>query len=406
MHAVQQPTIGARVKRRLSGLWTAFNRLPDLVMDGLFAVIALAVNVATIIFDAMELPDRTVTATTYLLTVAITLPVAFRRRWPLEALLVATATAIVYQLVESPTELEAPQTIPLILLLYAVAAYDDRRRRGLALSFFAVELMIGINVGTPLSGRIVAESTWVLLSIVVGAAVRGRRERAKLAEQSRREDALRMVNEERLRIARELHDVVAHSIATISVQAGMATHVFDTQPEQARAALKEIRAASKDALQEIRATLGLLRSSNGSDGSDDRAPAPHLDQLGDLVARTESGGVRVSLTTSGTPRPLPTRVDITAYRVVQEALTNVVRHAGADAKVTVSIDYSADAIELGIVDSGPRNGLPATPSSTGSQLGLIGMRERVASVGGELVTGPRPTGGFEVRARLPLGDTR
>jgi signal transduction histidine kinase len=270
------------------------------------------------------------------------------------------------------------------------------------MSFFAVELLIGINVGTPWSSQIIAESTWVLLSLVIGAAVRGRRERAKLAEQSRREDALRMVNEERLRIARELHDVVAHSIATISVQAGMATHVFDTQPEQARAALKEIRAASRDALQEIRATLGLLRSSTGPD---DRAPAPHLDQLGDLVERTESGGVRVALTTSGIPRPLPNRIDITAYRIVQEALTNVVRHAGPEAKVTVSIDYSADAIELGIVDSGPRNGLSAPPSSAGSQLGLIGMRERVASVGGELVTGPRPTGGFEVRARLPIGDT-
>jgi signal transduction histidine kinase len=211
-----------------------------------------------------------------------------------------------------------------------------------------------------------------------------------------------MVDEERMRIARELHDVVAHSIATINVQAGMAAHVFDAQPEEARAALREIRQVSKDALRDLRATLGLLRSA--TDREDERTPAPHLDQLDGLLARAEAAGIRVALTTSGTPRALPTAVDLTTYRIVQEALTNVVRHAGPRARATISIAYRPGEIALQVVDGGPPTGTPPPGAGGGGQLGLIGMRERIATIGGELWAGPRQGGGFEVRASLPTGE--
>ncbi len=210
-----------------------------------------------------------------------------------------------------------------------------------------------------------------------------------------------MVVEERLRIARELHDVVAHSIATISVQAGMAAHVFDDQPEQARAAVLEIRRLSKDALKELRATLGVLRMADEQDGA--LAPAPGLGELCNLIERAKKSGINVDLKTEGETRTLPALVDLTAYRIVQEALTNVVRHAGPT-MATVTIRYEPSQLDLRVRDHG--RGMSQIPnrSGEGSRLGLVGMHERVTSVGGEFWAGNRREGGFEVRACLPTGE--
>jgi signal transduction histidine kinase len=391
------------VRRIPSFLWASFDRLPPPIVDGVIAVAVAAYTITALAFFGGANPDdRSLGWSSYLLSVAIAAPLVVRRRWPLEATLIIAVLATIYQLTESPADIEIPQAVPLLLGLYAVGAYENRRR-GLFIAFIAVEVLIGISAAAgPATGDETANTAWVIAALAIGAVVRGRRERARLAEQRRLEDARRMVDQERLRIARELHDVVAHSIATISVQAGMAAHVFDTEPEQARAALREIRQVSKDALHELRATLGVLRSAG--DRADERAPSPQLDQLGDLIARAEAAGVRVAVTTSGTPRDLPGAIDVTAYRIVQEALTNVVRHAGPETHATVSITYLLEAVELRVTDNGPPPGTLGPSASAGSQLGLIGMRERVASVGGELWTGPRQEGGFEVRARLPTGD--
>jgi signal transduction histidine kinase len=211
-----------------------------------------------------------------------------------------------------------------------------------------------------------------------------------------------MVDEERLRIARDLHDVVAHSIVTISVQAGMAAHVFDTQPEEARAAIIEIRKLSKDTLQELRTTLGFLRTADNDRES--RAPAPGMDQVDPLIGRMRAAGLRIRLITRGTPRPLPQAVDLVAYRILQEALTNVVKHAGPTL-VEVTLNYEEDRFEIHVADSGSV-GVDPVPGvvSEGTKHGLLGMRERAAAVGGKFSAGPRDRGGFIVTATLPIGE--
>jgi signal transduction histidine kinase len=236
---------------------------------------------------------------------------------------------------------------------------------------------------------------------VLGEVSRSRREyiaeveqRALDAERSRDEEARRRAGEERLRIARELHDILAHSISVINVQAGVAVHLLDKQPEQARAALVTINEASKDAMRELRATLGVLRQ---PDDIDSRAPAPGLERLGELVETARAAGLEVSVATTGEATRLPPASDLAAYRIVQESLTNVTRHAQAS-RVAIAIRREPGAVEVTVDDDGlgVAAGTAARPGN-----GLTGMRERAASVGGELEAAPRPEGGFRVRARLP-----
>jgi signal transduction histidine kinase len=388
--------------RPVIALWCAIQRIPMLVMDGLIAALVAGFGIFILAVDGGQPPDRVLTWFTYAWSIVMAVPLVLRRRATTRATAAVLILAAIYQLAESPADLEATQWLPLMFALYAVSAYADRRR-DLLLAFLAYEILIGVNAdAAPLSGQSIGNTTSAIAAIAIGAAMRGRRERAALAEQRRAEEAQRMVVDERMRIARELHDVIAHSIATINVQAGMASHVFDSQPEEARAALREIRQVSKDALRELRATLGVLRSAGEADS---RAPSPHLDQLDDLLARARSAGVGVTLSVIGAHRDLPAAVDLAAYRVVQEALTNVVRHAGRDAQATIAIAYDPDRVEVRITDSGPPFGQSGPNGTSGSKLGLIGMRERVEGLGGELRTGPRG-GGFEVHALLPTGEAR
>jgi signal transduction histidine kinase len=243
----------------------------------------------------------------------------------------------------------------------------------------------------------VALGAWLLVLLVVCEAVRARRERIVEVRRQRELQARRRADEERLRIARELHDVLAHSISLINVQSGVALHLLDQHPEQARTALSAINEASSEALREVRSVLGVLR---GDGERPPRGPTAGLASLDELVARTRTAGIEVSLEVEGFKRPLPKSLDLAAFRIVQESLTNVVRHSSAGA-VTVHLDYEPDALTVQIDDdgSGPR----ADADSDGSS-GIPGMRERAAALGGELRAGAGPAGGFRVRARLPIGD--
>jgi signal transduction histidine kinase len=220
------------------------------------------------------------------------------------------------------------------------------------------------------------------------------------AGQASVEEGQRLVDAERLRIARELHDVVAYSFATINVQAGVAVHVMDDRPEQMAEALRAIRAVSAEASRELRAILGVLRQVDKPEA--DR-PCHQLGRLDALAATITSSGLPTRIEISGRPRPLPKTVDLAAYRIVQEALTNALRHAGP-ASASVSIGYERDRVTLAVVDDG-RGAAPedlARPAGSGH--GIAGMRERALGVGGELEAGPRRFGGFGVSASLPLGE--
>jgi signal transduction histidine kinase len=244
-----------------------------------------------------------------------------------------------------------------------------------------------------------ALAAWLLVLIGAAEAVRVRRERMLELQRTHREEAERRASEERLRIARELHDVLAHNISLINVQSGVALHLLDERPEQAKAALAAINDASGEALREMRSVLGVLRR---VDEELPRAPTPGLAQLPELVSRSAGTGVAVELEIEGEQRALPASVDLAGFRIVQESLTNVARHAGA-AGATVRLSYGEDELTVVVEDDG-RGALPDVHGTDGN--GIAGMRERAAALGGDLQAGPRLGGGFSVRARLPVGDGR
>jgi len=244
---------------------------------------------------------------------------------------------------------------------------------------------------------LVALAAWLLVVLGAGEGMRFRRERAAQAARIKAEEEQRHASEQRLRIAQDLHDSLGHYLSLISVQSGVALSLNQQLPSQARDALATVKQASKEALAELRSVLAILRQ-NGEPAP--RSPAATLSKLGDLVSQASAAGLQVQTETRGSPRPLPFGTDVTAYRVVQEALTNVRRHAGA-ATATVALDYSDAALTIQVDDDGRG---PAGPASHGGQ-GIAGMRQRVAALGGDFQAGPRPGGGFRVRARLPLKGT-
>jgi signal transduction histidine kinase len=249
----------------------------------------------------------------------------------------------------------------------------------------------------------------------MGDAARRRREdaaahadRAAQLERAREELADRAVTEERLRIARELHDVVAHAMSAIAVQAGTGRVAFDREPEVARASLAEIEGLSRQGLAEMRRMLGVLRPAPQPGVHEVLPPPASLDQVDRLVATAAAAGVAVTVRVEGAPRRLAPGVDLAAYRIAQEALTNVVRHAGAD-QARLTLRFSPDGLELEVEDGGPAGiaarAAPLPPAELGSRcgVGIVGMRERAAACGGTLSAGPCPGGGFRVVARLPGG---
>jgi signal transduction histidine kinase len=317
------------------------------------------------------------------------------RRWPLVAWGVALAATVAYLLLGYPGQ--GPLGLGVMVALYFTVAADRPWRSVVVGAVTAGSLLAAnaVQAGTgSIAGSLIGDVLLAAVPLSIGHIVAGRRAWTRRTQE---EEAQRRVTEERLRIARELHDVVSHTISTINVQAGVAAHVLDDRPEQAREALLAIKATSKEALRELRAILGVLRD---VDDAEPRAPAPGLADLDALVHTAVRAGVPTRVTVSGEPRALPPGVDLVAYRIVQEALTNVVRHAG-QANVEVQVRYEDGHVAVQVTDDGPGPEAPP-PDGRGSGHGIEGMRERAAAVGGVLEAGPRPVRGFRVHASLPV----
>ncbi|MEU3345695.1 sensor histidine kinase [Streptomyces sp. NPDC006700] len=327
-----------------------------------------------------------------------------RRRAP-RTVLAATGTMSVIEFVTGDPR--APVAMSAVVALFTVAAATDR----------LTALRLGLATMTVLTGAAMlagpmpwyaqenlAIFAWTGMAAAGGDAVRSRRafvhairERAERAERTREEEARRRVAEERLRIARDLHDVVAHHIALVNVQAGVAAHVMDKRPDQAKEALGHVRQASRSALDELRATVGLLRQSGDPEAPTE--PAPGLDRLDELVGTFRNAGLHVEVARADHGTTLPAAVDLAAFRVIQEALTNVHKHAGIQAKAEVSVVRVGPHIEITVLDDGAGR---TAGTQTGGGHGLLGMRERVTALVGTLTTGPRYGGGFRVHAILPV----
>ena len=332
----------------------------------------------------------------------------WRRRWPFPVLVVTVVAAEAYLRISAGQEvvLAAP-----LIALYTVA---DRSPRQLAptVAVLVVVTFVGLHalVAPSRSWSLLGAQNFALaalggLAVAAGDASRSRRaytamleERAQRAEQDRDTEARRRVAEERLRIARDVHDTVGHHIALINVQAGVAAHELHERPDQSRQALTTIRQISRAALADVRATIGLLRQPG--DPAAPVEPILGLAGLGDLLGSLDRAGLSVQQYAEGTQLPLPPAVDLTAYRIIQEALTNVRKHADTT-RAVVRISHRSDELQIIIDDDGPLQ-----PVVNGDGHGLVGMRERAAAVGGTLTAGPKPRGGFRVAATLPLASSK
>jgi signal transduction histidine kinase len=334
-----------------------------------------------------------------------------RSAFPLAVVAATTVATAVFLLRDYP---DVPASVPLAVATYTLASRASLRT-SLAATVVAGGLIEITVAATEGSGNLVSRHVLaVAAAYVLGYAVQVRRgdvaeveERASRATQRLLEGEQRLsaeetrhrVNEERIRIARELHDVIAHGLAMINVQAGVAAHRFDRRPEEAREALLAIKDASHEALREVRATLGVLRQSGDEDGP--LGPPPGLDELPELAAWASAAGIDVEISIGDVPPDLPVGVSMATYRIAREALTNVTRHAGAD-HATITVAATSSALVVDIDDDGRgSNGESATAGH-----GLIGMRERAAAMGGHLEAGNRPGGGYRVRATLPIGGDR
>jgi signal transduction histidine kinase len=338
----------------------------------------------------------------YALTLIAFLPLAFRRRLPLTVLAVTSVAGALWQLGHYPPNLVflAP-----LIALYTVASLRERPVALVAGVASAVVQLIALWLSvsnTVFWGEMVRTIAFVGVAGAFGDATRNRRayiaemeQRTAEAERTREEEARARVDEERLRIARELHDITAHSLSIIAVQSGAAAHVIDSNPAEARTALEAIRRTSKDALDELRAMLGVLRAAGDTDAP--LAPAPGLGRLGDLVAPLTQAGYEVKSDIGPDLGEIPAVVEGSAYRIIQESLTNVVRHAGV-CRVNLEIHRREGALEVLVEDDGRT---PEWPLPEGGH-GLAGMRERVNALGGTFDASPRDAGGFVVRARLPI----
>ena len=341
------------------------------------------------------------------LLVLVTLPLAVRRRTPAATLLTAAGALVVGAfLVSHSNGVPVGVFLAMLLAFYSVGAHCDDRRSPLV-GAVAVAAIAAADLARPgtFSASGTRPSAWLAFAIawLVGRDLRRRRQRvaeledrAERLEREREEQAQLAVAEERGRIARELHDVIAHGVSVIVVQAQAGPHLVD-DPQRVIGVFRAIESSGRDALVELRRLLGILRS---EDEQLAIGPQPGLGSLQSLVEQMRASGLPVQLRIEGEPVHLPAGIDLSAYRIVQEALTNVVKHAG-DAAAEVVIRYGARALELDVVDDGRGR----TPSRNGSGHGLIGMRERVALYDGTLETGTRDGGGYAVRARLPFGDT-
>jgi signal transduction histidine kinase len=363
--------------------------LPAFQADLLLAVgLAIVLTGLTLVVPVAH-GYRQTDALALVLSAAASLPLSFRRRAPLATWAACMVPILVYQ---ARGYAGGPALLAPIIALYTIAVTQPRLR-SLGVAILTAILMgaaRGIFSNEPTRTLITDAIGFIGAALFLGWAVANRR--AYVAEMQDRAQRA-----ERLRIARELHDAVAHSIATINVQAGAAEHVIASRPEQAAEALALIKRTSKQALAELREILGVLRQ---DDATEPRAPTAGLAQLETLVESARGSGVHVRLRIEGEQVPLPMAVDLAAYRILQESLTNVARHAGPGT-AEVTIGYTASALSLIVSDRGAGD----QRFSDGAGHGIAGMRERAHALGGTLEAGPRVAGGFEVRASLPLEST-
>jgi signal transduction histidine kinase len=335
------------------------------------------------------------------LTMTVAAAVAVRRRYPIAVLVVLNVVPLVWFLGPYPGRLI---TLAPLIGCYTLAVYRGWRWALAGAVPTALIAILGIRVVLGDAETVGVVPIAVLLAATAGsagAAVGYYRAvlaatRAQLARetQTREERARRLAAEERLRIARELHDVFGHAMATISVQAGVGLHVIEQRPGQAREALAAIKTICDDGLTDVKTILGILRTDDPA--AEPRAPRGGLDRLTDLLDTTEAAGLRVELNVDGDPRPLPAPVDMAAYRIIQEALTNVLRHAETDT-VRLALKHEPSRLTIRI-----RNDGPTTSADAPGGHGIDGMRERARALSGQLTAAPHPEGGFEVRAELPI----
>ena len=388
-----------------------------LLIDGGLSLLLLLGGLASITFGTQHKQSPPHVALLVVAVFLATVPIAFRRKWPLPVLVVVTGGLIMATLLGQGFGLAPVAVLP----LYIVATQLDRRTSLMAL--FGVGLVflgsLGIASLVHTTGRDVTENINNVITIIImcgaawfiGDSVRVRRAYVVgltlQAEQRQRREVERVqqsVAEERLEIARELHDIVAHSLSVIAIQSGVGRHVLDLQPEEARKALAAIESTSRSALEELRNALSVLRRSQTVEPG--LAPAPGIADLDVLLNQCKAAGLTVSYRLSGSVVPVSPSMDLSVYRIVQEALTNVTKHAGT-AQARVEIAFEEGVVSVSIVDDGAlhRNGAMAAQKAEDEGLahhGIIGMKERAAMCGGSLMAGPRQGGGFEVRADLPL----
>jgi signal transduction histidine kinase len=348
---------------------------------------------------------RPVDAGAVALVATVAVAVAVHRRYPVAALVALNAVCLIWFTRGYPERLIA--LVPLIGC-YTLAAQRGWRW-GLAGAIpTALIGIVGIRVvlgDTETAGVVPIAVLLAATAGSAGAAVGYYRAvlavaRDQLAQEihSREERARRLAAEERLRIARELHDVFGHAMATISVQAGVGLHVLEQRPRQAREALAAIKKISDEGLVDVKTILGILRADAPAGQEEPRTPRGGLDRLPELLDTAEAGGLRVELRVEGDPRPLPAAVDLAAYRIIQEALTNVLRHAGART-VRLTVRHASWRLLVRIRDDGPTDS-----ADTSSGHGIEGMRERARALSGRLTAAPHPEGGFEVCAELPIAN--
>ena len=334
-------------------------------------------------------------------------PVTFRRAYPAGAFLVSVTAGALQVVLDVRA---GTADLAIVILLYTLAAYRPRRISIAGLGICLIGSAVAVAFWAPrglsvLNWIMVGSITFagpVLVAWVLGDSMRYRRayytsleDRAARLERERDAQAQIAAAAERARIARELHDVIAHNVSVMVVQADGASYALDRSPERARQALGNIASTGRQALAEMRRMLGVLRSDDRSTGV---VPLPGISQLGELLEQARATGLPVSFTVQGVPAPLPGGLALAAYRIVQESLTNTRKHGGAGARAEVLLRYCEDVLELRITDDG--HGAAATADGAGH--GLTGMRERVALYNGTLQAGPRPGGGYQVTATLPV----
>ncbi|KDQ67994.1 sensor histidine kinase [Streptomyces halstedii] len=383
-------------------------------VDTFWAVVLLGLSGMSIVGAPVGSGRERVTAVP--LAVALCVVVALRRRAPEKMLLLAIGTGLAQLLLGVRPDVA---DFALLVITYTVASVGER---------WASRLALACCLGAAALSRlrwpqetdmdswpqtvfvVVVLTVPFVLAWVLGDSLRTRRayfsqleERAARLEREREAQSKVAVAAERARIARELHDVVAHNVSVMVVQADGAAYVMDASPDQARQALETISGTGRQALAEMRRLLGVLRTGDAPE-SGEYVPQPDVEQIEELVGKVRETGLAVDFRIEGTPRPLPSGVELTAYRIVQEALTNTRKHGGPDAGASVRLVYFDDGLGLLVEDDGrgASHELYEDGGADGAGHGMIGMRERVGMVGGTLDAGPRPGGGFRISALLPL----